>query len=187
MLEVPTLASTMEEVQQTVGEVMQDVPGMIANLNQLLKSVDSTLSASSGNFEKTMANIEKITTSLKDRHDDVQEIFDDARVAAQALRNTSEGADAILNENREGIATLITAWTETAGSVQRMADQINNAVAENREGLQDFTSTGLYEWTGLAQDAQAAVAQIQRVAEELERNPARFLFGGQETGMRPEE
>jgi paraquat-inducible protein B len=187
MLEVPTLASTMEEVQQTVGAVMQDVPGMIANLNQLLKSVDSTLVASSGNFEETMANIEEITARLRDRRDEIKEIFDDARAAAQALRNTSETAAAIFSDNRERIATLITEWTGTATSVRRMADQVNNAIAENREGLEDFTSVGLYEWTGLAQDAQAAVAQIQRVAEQLERDPSRFLFGGQETGMRPEE
>ena len=66
-----------------------------------------------------------------------------------------------------------------------MADQINAAVAENRDGLRDFTQTGLYEYTGLAQDAQRMVDQITRVAEELERDPARFLFGNRTQGVAP--
>jgi phospholipid/cholesterol/gamma-HCH transport system substrate-binding protein len=63
-----------------------------------------------------------------------------------------------------------------------MADQVNNLVAENRQGLRDFSETGLYEITGLAQDAQRMVNQINRVAEQLERDPSRFLFGDRNQG-----
>jgi phospholipid/cholesterol/gamma-HCH transport system substrate-binding protein len=52
--------------------------------------------------------------------------------------------------------------------------------------LRDFTQTGLYEYTGLAQDAQRLVDQITRVAEELERDPARFFFGDRTQGVATE-
>jgi phospholipid/cholesterol/gamma-HCH transport system substrate-binding protein len=67
-----------------------------------------------------------------------------------------------------------------------MADQVNNLAAENRQGLRDFTENGLYEITGLAQDAQRMVNQITRLAEQLERDPARFLFGDRNQGVRAE-
>jgi len=67
-----------------------------------------------------------------------------------------------------------------------MADQVNNLAAENRQGLRDFTENGLYEITGLAQDAQRMVNQITRVAEQLERDPGRFLFGDRGQGVRAE-
>ena len=65
----------------------------------------------------------------------------------------------------------------TAGAVRRLADEANATIAENREGLRDFTENGLYEYTGLAQDAQRMVDQFTRVGEQIERNPAGFLFG----------
>jgi hypothetical protein len=52
-----------------------------------------------------------------------------------------------------------------------MADQINAAIAENRPGLRDFTQNGLYEYTGLAQDAQRMVDQITRVSEGAGARP----------------
>jgi phospholipid/cholesterol/gamma-HCH transport system substrate-binding protein len=74
----------------------------------------------------------------------------------------------------------------TAGAVRRLADQVNATVAENRQALRDFTTTGLYEYTGLAQDAQRLVDQVNRVAEELERDPARFFFGDRTQGVAAE-
>ena len=38
----------------------------------------------------------------------------------------------------------------------------------------------------LAQDAQRLVDQINRIAEQLERDPARFLFGNRTQGINAE-
>jgi hypothetical protein len=45
----------------------------------------------------------------------------------------------------------------------------------------------LYEFTGLAIDAQDMVNQIRRIAEELERDPTRFLFGSRAGGVSPNQ
>ena len=79
---------------------------------------------------------------------------------------------------------MIDEWTIAASAMRRTADQVDKLVAENRQGLRDFTQEGLYEYTGLAQDAQRLVDQITRIAEELERDPARFLFGDRAQGIR---
>ena len=59
-------------------------------------------------------------------------------------------------------------------------------VAENRQGVRDFTQYGLYGYTGLAQDAQRLVDQFSRIAEQLDRDPAGFLFGDRMQGIRTE-
>jgi len=115
-----------------------------------------------------------------------ERIFDNADTAAGEVRQAAATLDQILQDQQDSIGTLIEEWTLTAGSVRRMSDQLNNMVAENREGLRDFTQTGLYEYTGLAQDAQRMVDQITRVTEELERDPARFLLGDRSQGVAPE-
>ena len=55
---------------------------------------------------------------------------------------------------------MIDEWTIAASAMRRTADQVDQLVAENRQGLRDFTQEGLYEYTGLAQDAQRLVDQI---------------------------
>ena len=79
---------------------------------------------------------------------------------------------------------MIDEWTVAAGAMRRTAGQVEQLIAENRQGLRDFTQYGLYEYTGLAQDAQRLVDQITRITEELERDPARFLFGDRAQGIR---
>ena len=63
-----------------------------------------------------------------------------------------------------------------------MADQINMAIAENRPGLRDFTQTGLYEYTGLAQDAQRLVDQINRVARGARAGSRPLFLRGPDAG-----
>ena len=79
---------------------------------------------------------------------------------------------------------MIDEWTIAAGRCAARPIKLDQLVAENRQGLRDFTQEGLYEYTGLAQDAQRLVDQITRIAEELERDPARFLFGDRAQGIR---
>ena len=81
---------------------------------------------------------------------------------------------------------MIDEWTTTASAMRRTADQVDKLVAENRPGLRDFTQEGLYEYTGLAQDAQRLVDQLSRITEQLERDPARFLLGDRTQGIRTE-
>jgi phospholipid/cholesterol/gamma-HCH transport system substrate-binding protein len=91
-----------------------------------------------------------------------------------------------MTSNQETIDATIGDLRATVTAVRRMADQVNNMVAENRQGLRDFTETGLYEITGLAQDAQRMVNQITRLSEQLERDPARFFFGDRGRGVTAE-
>jgi phospholipid/cholesterol/gamma-HCH transport system substrate-binding protein len=94
--------------------------------------------------------------------------------------------DDILQTNRDAIGGMIDEWTVAAGAMRRTASQVEQLIAENRQGLRDFTQYGLYEYTGLAQDAQRLVDQFSRITEQLERDPARFLLGGRTQGIRTE-
>lgn len=185
--EMPTLASTLEEVQQSIGEVMQDVPTTLATLNAVLADIALGLERNRDQLTGIVGNVAELTGTLNQVAPRLGETVDQANDAVGSVRRAGATAEQILDDQRAPIGALIAEWTETAASVRRMADQINNTIAENREGLQDFTSTGLYEWTGLALDSQEAIAQIRRVADELERNPRRFLFGDGLQGVSPDQ
>jgi paraquat-inducible protein B len=182
-LEIPTIPSGFEQLQQSAGDVAARLPALLDQLNGLLTELNQSLNQTSGDFRSIVGDVAVIakeiraaTPKLVARTDQATE---DLRRVAQTLEN-------ILQTNRDAIGAMIDEWTVAASAVRRMADQVDRLVAENRRGLRDFTQEGLYEYTGLAQDAQSLVDQISRIAEELERDPARFLFGDRTQGINAE-
>jgi phospholipid/cholesterol/gamma-HCH transport system substrate-binding protein len=150
---------------------------VISKLNDILGSIDKDLKASSGDFQQIVASVADIANRASEKGPVVDKILDNANITTGEVRQAAATLEQILQTNQDAIGSLIDAWTVTAGSVRRMADQINAVIAENRPGLRDFTENGLYEYTGLAQDAQRMVDQFTRVGEQIERDPAGFLFG----------
>jgi paraquat-inducible protein B len=168
--EVPTIPSTMEAFQQTLGDVTQEIPGLLKNINLLLTDLSQSFGTSKGDVQQILDRLASITESIN-------KVTPTLGQTVGTLQTTAATVNDILQSNKEAIGGALQDLQTTLTAVRRTTDQVNNMVAENREGLHDFTSTGLYEITGLAQDAQRMVDQITRVTQQLERDPARFLFG----------
>ncbi len=184
--EIPAIPSSMEQIEQTLSDVMQNAPKLLADLTELLTQISASFRRNEDNVDQIFADLAAVGSRLNTAGPAIDQLVEDSGKAFAALRNTLGNVDAILVENKEPLGATIANLQETAASVQRMADQINNVMAENREGLRDFTASGLYEITGLAQDAQRMVDQITRVMEELERDPSRFLLGDRTQGVSAE-
>jgi phospholipid/cholesterol/gamma-HCH transport system substrate-binding protein len=155
-------------------------------LGGALTSIDEELARNRDDIRKIVADVAATAEAIKGQTPAVGKILANTQDASGEVRRAAATLEQILQSNSDAIGALIDEWTITAGAVRRLADQVNMAIAENRPGLRDFTQTGLYEYTGLAQDAQRLVDQITRVADELERDPARFFFGDRTQGVAPE-
>ena len=65
---------------------------------------------------------------------------------------------------------------ELAGSYT--SDEVSNAMGElMNQIIGDFTSQGLPQFTRFTPEASALIARLDRIAAQLEREPARFLLG----------
>jgi paraquat-inducible protein B len=181
---VPAIPSRMEELEQSLGAVMQEIPGLLRDVRGLLGDVTSGPTAS--NIDKILQDVAHFTASLDRAAPALAGLVERTEQSAASIQQVAESAEQIMTSNQETIDATIGDLRATVTAVRRMADQVNNMVAENRQGLRDFTETGLYEITGLAQDAQRMVNQITRLSEQLERDPARFFFGDRGQGVRAE-
>jgi paraquat-inducible protein B len=182
--QLPTIPSRMEELEQSVGVLMQDVPGLLSDVRGLLAEVTSGKTAS--NVEQILDDLATFTGQLDRAVPAVERLVAQTEHSVASVQRAADGAEQLLAANQEAIAATVAELQSTVVAVRRMADQVNNLAAENRQGLRDYTENGLYEITGLAQDAQRMVNQITRLAEQLERDPARFLFGDRNQGVRAE-
>jgi paraquat-inducible protein B len=181
--EVPTIPSEFEQLQQTAGDVAARMPELLDRLNGLLTDLNQTLNQTSGGFGSVVSDVAAIAQEVRKS---TPEVVASAEKATEQLQHAAQTLDDILQTNRDAIGGMIDEWTVAAGAMRRTASQVEQLIAENRQGLRDFTQYGLYEYTGLAQDAQRLVDQFSRITEQLERDPARFLLGGRTQGIRTE-
>ncbi len=182
--EIPTLPSEFEQLQQTAGDVAARMPELLDQLNGLLSDLNKTLNQTSGGVGSVVNDVAAIAQDVRKS---TPEVVASTEKATAQLQHAAQTLDEILQTNRDAIGSMIDEWTVTGASMRRVADQVNATLAENREGLRDFTQSGLYEYTGLAQDAQRLVDQFTRLGEQIERDPARFLFGDRwRQGVEPE-
>ena len=72
---------------------------------------------------------------------------------------------------------------QAADGFARVSRQLEGLIADNRQGISDFSGTGLYEFTQLMIEARVLVESLTRVSQQLERDPARFLFGDRQKGF----
>lgn len=184
--EIPTMQSDLEKLQASAGEIAQQLTAALNTLNGVLGDLRDEAGNKSGAIGQIIDDIANFTDSLNAARPRLEQLVEDAGAAAGAISSTAATVQTILQENDDNISQALAELRDSLTALRRMADQLNNMAAENREGLRDFTQTGLYEVTGLAQDMQRMVDQITRVMEDFERDPARFLFGDRTGGIRAE-
>jgi phospholipid/cholesterol/gamma-HCH transport system substrate-binding protein len=156
------------------------LPDLLDQLNGVLAEMNRALDRTSDDFSSIVSDVAVISEQLREF---TPELVGRTAEAADDIRRVAGTLEDLLEANRDAIGAMIDEWTVAAGSMRRLADQSGQLIAENRPGLRDFTQGGLYEYTGLAQDAQRLIDRISRIADELERDPARFLFGDRGQGV----
>ena len=185
--EFPAVASSMAQLQESISSVAEEAPALIAEATEFIESAGEILDdRNKAAIANILMNVEHFTATLAEKDDDIGEIISNTKALMTNLRETSEKIEEIavaVGEQRDEISFAIQEMGAAGSAVTRMADQVNNMVSENRQGLRDFTSEGLYEFTGLAQDGQDMANKIGRVADQIERDPGRFFFGDQQQGV----
>jgi phospholipid/cholesterol/gamma-HCH transport system substrate-binding protein len=130
-----------------------------------------------GNLAELTAKLDRFADTLPVKVDKIDGFVETANATLESYKALAERADGMLATNEGKIAKVITGMQNTEGRIANLTNELKKVIEENRKGLNDFTTTGLYEITNLAVDSQAAMEQFRRVMEEMERDPARFFFG----------
>jgi paraquat-inducible protein B len=192
-LEIPAVPSDIQQLEQSLEAMRKSVPQFIERANVLLARMEGILSpanekavsaalldlqtfvgalaASKGNVETTLARVAEVATA--------------ADATARSLQRTVAEVEQVIDANKDQVAILVADLERAATSAMRMADQVNNLVAENRPDIREFTSDTLYRLAGAVTDIQRLVDQLTRLTETFQEDPSGFLAGDQTRGVRP--
>jgi paraquat-inducible protein B len=195
--QIPSVASTFEQATEILTEIGREAPAMVIRMNQVLDRAATLLGEFSGNgdnIHQLMADLAKFSKALGDSDQDIRAAVSSAakltanldRVAGHAdgavleFGDVAKRANKLLADNDGAIRSMIAQLNRAGTGLARLTDSLNAIALDNREGLKDFTSSGLYDLTNLIKDTQDMVNNLNRAIDDLRRNPNQFLFGQQQ-------
>ncbi len=166
-------------------------PDLIANINILVSRVSALMSPeNAGAISGVLANLHSLTAMLSQDTGGIQSLLQEGAGAAKELRAMAEQFTGLAVELRERLGSAggeteetLKQLRSTAETFSRLAGEVEGLVADSREPMRDFASSGLYEASQLIGDLRLLVATLSRVTEQFERDPARFLFGDRREGF----
>jgi paraquat-inducible protein B len=188
--EIPAVPSTFEQAQEVLTELARDAPEMFKHLNLVLERAANLLGEFNGtgnDVHQLLAELIKFSKALGDSDEhvrsalaEIDKLAGHGDTMAVDLGETAKRLNRILADNDQAIKNLLAQFTKAAGGLTQMTEHLNLILTDNREGLKDFSSTGLYDLTNLIHDTQDLVSNLNRTIDELRRNPAQFLLGQQQ-------
>jgi len=105
----------------------------------------------------------------------------EAKLLLRDFRETLNGRDGIGDRSSRALQEL----NQSAKNLTQLTAHLDAVVQDNRGAIRDFTQGGLSQAQQLITESRALVVELTRVADQLERDPARFLFGDRREGYRP--
>ena len=205
---IPSKPSPFDELLEGAPQVLSGANLLLAQANQLLGEANrESVSKTLANFEQlsnvlssrseavgsivdntalTMENLRDASGALEAMagalEQDSQQLADGAEDALASIERMAGSIEGTVVNANEKIIVLIDDLQKTAVAFSGMASEFQQLAAENRKPLREFTNQGLYELTTLLTEARGLLVGLNRVTTEVERDPARFLFGNQQQG-----
>ncbi|GAB4359218.1 MAG: MlaD family protein [Kiloniellaceae bacterium] len=208
LAEIPAGSSSFEQVLEGAPEMLENVNVLLLRAQALLNErnlenieklignlteVTAAIAENRGNIEKliadtalTMENLREATGSLETMagslETNVQALTQRADSTLSAFEDMAGSIDREVTLTSEDARDLIASLQTTAGHLNGATTQLEAMISENREPIRDFTNTGLYELSNLLTEARELIVVLNRVTTEVQRDPARFIFGDQQQG-----
>ena len=190
--EIPSVTSTWAGLQRTVDEALLNAPEIARTLKELTTALRDLLAGPAGaSLRQSAVSLATLLESLSDPQGPLTRTMAELPGLLQGLRAGTDRLpelvaklDALAAAGGELVATgdqrLKAAGEELsrlAVAGRRVADQASGLIADNRDGLKEFTEDGLPEIMGLVQDANRLVNELNGTIRDMRQDPARFFLG----------
>lgn len=173
--EVPVIKSENSGLQSLV----DDAPKLLAKLNLLSDQANKLLSDQ---------NVKTITTTfdhLNNLSANLDALGPDAKQTIANLNKLTTDLNKQLPALMDTLKQDGTSIREAADEFHKVGSNVDGLITENRAPLRDFTTNGLGEVGALVTNLRNLTDTLNRVADHLDRDPQRYLFGGTSAGVDP--
>lgn len=191
--DVRKLTGALAENSDDISSILSDGAGTMKDFRILTGALADnsgdieTLLASGAN---TMENVDKITGTLVESSDDIGKMLAEGAATMTELRQAAASARTMLvsvegdigSISKDARAVLVDV-RKAVGQLAVASEEFTKILTDNSDAIDSFASTGLYEFSQFLSEARVLVAALTRLTAQMERDPARFLFGDQQKGV----
>ncbi|WP_417525308.1 MlaD family protein [Marinovum sp.] len=192
-------------VEQDLPVVVSDIRAATANANRTITEVGENLSTASAGVDELITvargTLEDATVAFDNANvtlEAINEAMDSAIETLDIAEQAFAGADRIMNEDVAGIVEGLRGTIDTLQTaIRRVSDDIPGITADLRAAsqsatatfadirrvtnasapaVQEFTTQTLPLFTRLAQESRSLIGNLDRLTNQLQRDPARFLL-----------
>ena len=167
--------SAFSKLFSSTDDITTTATNVMLRLNQAFsdENIDS--------LGKTLANLEKISGTVADERQDIGLIIRDTRAAIAQLDSTLSSTDSIARKLDEGLADqlpdLITKLDRTLVQYEALARNANRVVDANGDAIDNFSQQGLAQVGPAIAELRTLLAQLRRVAAQIEERPNALVTG----------
>ncbi len=156
----------------------QSLPVLLTNLNNLASDARGLVDAQSrADLKRVLGNLANITQTLARHREELGAAIAKAGTALDHFAALGRTMDDQLPEVINEAKASIRSFQNMTENIDRASASIQSALDGNRADLEQFTGQTLPETGMLVAELRELTATLQRLAQELERDPSVLVFG----------
>ena len=181
----------IQAVSSPLNRLLESSEGIIVTANKALSQIDAVLSDT--NVERitnTLASLERFGGTLSEPDSSLNRLLENASEASGSLpalvaqlSTTLEQVDQAVAGVESGlIEDLPELKTRLAGAlanIESLSGRLDTIVAGNQDELSQLGGVGMRQASGGLEEIRRLVRDLSGLVRRIERDPARFLLGGQ--------
>lgn len=184
MPEIPSEPSTLEQIMQSAPGIAEDAKAITSQLKELLNSRNRNA------IDETLQNMRKLSSGFAGNMQDVETmihsssaLMEDLRSSVASFKTITASFEGNMDAMRLELVQTMQSLRQASNALAQMSKSLNTMVNKTEGPVVDFASSGLYEITQLTMETRELIVNLNRISQQFERDPARFLFGDAQKGF----
>lgn len=182
--EIKSAASPLERLTSKLPNLLDQATAVADRLNKMLSDDNQkAFTQAIQNLQQLSDNLNKATVEVPGTVASAHQAMQSLGSAADAFQKLAVQAQGTVGNVQGGLQHTTQDISKAAQNFAEAANRLTAMLDENRGPLKQFTGSTLYQTTELVTDLRQLVASMQRIAQQVERDPARFLLGDRNKGV----
>jgi phospholipid/cholesterol/gamma-HCH transport system substrate-binding protein len=187
ILNLRTITETLSEGSGDIRGLLKDGSSMVMELRSASTDVrhlvgDARTQVNSIGRE-AQATVAEVRGLVGDFRADSRMLVQDLHATVGSLKKVADEASGAVQGIGPDLRKTLAKVGEAADNLSKSQTGLTALIQENREPIVNFTSSGLFELTQLIAETRGMVSALTRISGQIERDPARFLFGDTQRGV----
>ena len=185
----------IQAISSPLNRLLESSEGIVVTANKVLGQIDAVLSdANVERITATLASLERLGGTLSNPDGSLNRLLENASEASGSLPTLVEQLSTTLERFDEAVAGIDSGLIEdlpelrtrldgALANIESLSGRLDTIVANNQQELSQLGGVGMRQVSGGVEEIRRLVRDLSELVRRIERDPARFLLGGEQ----PEE